>query len=399
MQQVAGHLQEKKGYFYAVLSFKDVTNKRKTKWIATGLPVKGNKKKAEAALAEIRRTFKVPTAPTDASSMADMLFADYMIYWLGIIKQSVTLNTIAGYNTNIKRIIAPYFRELNVSLGDLQPKHIQDFYSERLKVVKPNSVIRYHANIRKALEYAVKMDYIAVNPIHKVEKPKKNSYIGNFYSVEEVERLFEVSKGTYLEVPVLLGAFYGFRRSEVIGLRWKAIDFEQNTITVNHTITVAEIDGERFIVPEDRAKNKSSLRTMPLVLPVKEKLLALKEQQKLYQKKFKGSYNKEYLDYICVDEIGNLIMPNYITSAFPTLLRKHDLRRIRFHDLRHPYVKLKLKFLLTQHYRCISAKVLNFPLNFKPVVGVNIHLVYKHICECLCQGVFLFHCFCCLQSF
>ena len=79
MQQVAGHLQEKKGYFYAVLSFKDVTNKRKTKWIATGLPVKGNKKKAEAALAEIRRTFKVPTAPTDASSMADMLFADYMI--------------------------------------------------------------------------------------------------------------------------------------------------------------------------------------------------------------------------------------------------------------------------------------------------------------------------------
>lgn len=339
MQQVAGHLQEKKGYFYAVLSFKDVTNKRKTKWIATGLPVKGNKKKAEAALAEIRRTFKVPTAPTDASSMADMLFADYMIYWLGIIKQSVTLNTIAGYNTNIKRIIAPYFRELNVSLGDLQPKHIQDFYSERLKVVKPNSVIRYHANIRKALEYAVKMDYIAVNPIHKVEKPKKNSYIGNFYSVEEVERLFEVSKGTYLEVPVLLGAFYGFRRSEVIGLRWKAIDFEQNTITVNHTITVAEIDGERFIVPEDRAKNKSSLRTMPLVLPVKEKLLALKEQQKLYQKKFKGSYNKEYLDYICVDEIGNLIMPNYITSAFPTLLRKHDLRRIRFHDLRHPYVK------------------------------------------------------------
>lgn len=275
--------------------------------------------------------------------MADMLFADYMIYWLGIIKQSVTLNTIAGYNTNIKRIIAPYFRELNVSLGDLQPKHIQDFYSERLKVVKPNSVIRYHANIRKALEYAVKMDYIAVNPIHKVEKPKKNSYIGNFYSVEEVERLFEVSKGTYLEVPVLLGAFYGFRRSEVIGLRWKAIDFEQNTITVNHTITVAEIDGERFIVPEDRAKNKSSLRTMPLVLPVKEKLLALKEQQKLYQKKFKGSYNKEYLDYICVDEIGNLIMPNYITSAFPTLLRKHDLRRIRFHDLRHTCASLLLK--------------------------------------------------------
>lgn len=201
----------------------------------------------------------------------------------------------------------------------------------------------FSTTINSLLEYAVKMNYIAVNPIHKVEKPKKNSYIGSFYSVEEVERLFEASKGTYLEVPVLLGAFYGFRRSEVVGLRWTAIDFEQNTITVNHTVTAAKIDGEKYIVPEDRAKNKSSLRTMPLVLPVKERLLALREQQKLYQKKFKGSYNKEYLDYICVDEIGNLIMPNYITSAFPTLLKKHNLRRIRFHDLRHTCASLLLK--------------------------------------------------------
>lgn len=47
---IAGHLQEKKGYFYAVLNYKDERNKRKTKWIATGLPVKGNKKRADAFL-------------------------------------------------------------------------------------------------------------------------------------------------------------------------------------------------------------------------------------------------------------------------------------------------------------------------------------------------------------
>ena len=102
---------------------------------------------------------------------------------------------------------------------------------------------------------------------------------------------------------------------------------------------------------------------------------------------------------VVVDELGGLILPDYITPAWKRLLEKNTMRVIRFHDLRHPYVKLKLQFLLTQHYRCIGAKVLDFPLNFKPVVGVNIHLVYKHICECLCQGFFLFHCFCCLQSF
>lgn len=134
-------------------------------------------------------------------------------------------------------------------------------------------------------------------------------------------------------------------------------------------------------------------------LNIKKRLLEIKAQQEAYQKKFKRSYSKEWAGYIMVDELGGLILPNYITSAFKHLLKKNELRVIRYHDLRHPYVKLKLKFLLTQHYRCIGTKVLDFPLNFKPVVGVNIHLVYKHICECLCQGVFLFHCFCYLQVF
>ena len=251
-------------------------------------------------MAEIRRTFVIPSSvketdtmdTTDASKMKNMLFADFMIHWLDVIKPNVTLNTFSGYNMNVKKIIAPYFREKGVTLGNLQPADIQKFYSERLKVVKANSVQKYHANIRKALTYAVKMDYIQVNPIFKVEKPKKNAFIGSFYSVEEIEKLFEAAKGTYLEIPVLLGAFYGFRRSEIVGLRWKMIDFDEDTITINHTITVATIDGERHIMAEDRAKTKSSLRTLPLVAPVKEKLIALKEQQDFYRKKSKNLITK-----------------------------------------------------------------------------------------------------------
>lgn len=53
---VAGHLQEKKGYFYMFLSYNDATGKRKTKWFPTQLPVKGNKKKAEKLLMETRKT-------------------------------------------------------------------------------------------------------------------------------------------------------------------------------------------------------------------------------------------------------------------------------------------------------------------------------------------------------
>jgi hypothetical protein len=54
---VAGHLQEKNGYFYAVFSYKDAQGKRKTKWIPTGYLIRGNKKKAEAFLMEQRQTY------------------------------------------------------------------------------------------------------------------------------------------------------------------------------------------------------------------------------------------------------------------------------------------------------------------------------------------------------
>ena len=132
MQQVAGHLQEKKGYYYVVLNYKDANGKRKSKWISTKLPVKGNKKKAEAFLAESRRTFTVPVNANETdeadtvntNKMKDMLFADYMIYWLNVIKPGVTLNTFSGYNMNVKRIIAPYFREKGITLGNLQPADI-----------------------------------------------------------------------------------------------------------------------------------------------------------------------------------------------------------------------------------------------------------------------------------
>ena len=243
------------------------------------------------------------------------------------------------------------------------------------------------------------MGYIKENPIEEVDKPEKNQFIGKFYNADELSKVIELTKGTQLEVPVLMGGFYGLRRSEIVGLRWSVFDFENDVFYINHTVTTPRIDGKLKIVAKDRAKTKSSLRALPLDAGVKKRLLEIKERQEAYQRKFKRSYSKEWAGYVMVDELGGLILPNYITSAFKHLLKKNELREIRFHDLRHPYVKLKLKFLLTQHYRCIGTKVLDFPLNFKPVVGVNIHLVYKHICEFLCQGVFLFHCFCCLQSF
>lgn len=50
----------------------------------------------------------------------------------------------------------------------------------------------------------------------------------------------------------------------------------------------------------------------------------------------------EYLEYICVDEMGNLIKPSYVTYCFSRILRDNNLCRIRFHDLRHSCASLLL---------------------------------------------------------
>ena len=93
---VAGHLREKSGYYYAVLNYTDSLGKRKTKWISTGLTVKGHKKRAEAILMDARRNFN-PEGPKVMNG--DILFADYMEKWLDIIKSSVAVPTFASYST------------------------------------------------------------------------------------------------------------------------------------------------------------------------------------------------------------------------------------------------------------------------------------------------------------
>lgn len=139
--------------------------------------------------------------------------------------------------------------------------------------------IHYHANIHKALKHAVKMELIPYNPSDKVERPKKENFTGNFYSEEEVQKLFEAFAGDECELCVHIAAFYGLRRSEVIGLKWDAVDFENKTITIKHKVTEALNDkGKYELVIEDKLKNQSSHRTMPLIPHIEAMLLEGKKK-------------------------------------------------------------------------------------------------------------------------
>jgi len=206
------------------------------------------------------------------------------------------------------------------------------------------TVRRHHANIRKALQHAVKMDLISSNPADKVEKPKQQPFIAGFYNDDELNLLFKKVKGSKLELPIIVAAFYGLRRSEVLGLKWNAIDFKKKTLTIRHTIAkVMDDNGNTRLLQKDRTKNKSSFRTLPLIPQVEDLLLRKQDQDQEYRRACRSAYSKKYTDYIFVDELGMLLNPDYLTAGFPHLLEKHGLRKIRLHDLRHSCASLLLK--------------------------------------------------------
>ena len=333
----AGHLQEKNGYYYIVLSYcEKETGKRCQPWIPTGLPVKGNKKKAEKMLIETRLNFEIPKSKVyDGNFSPDMLFSDFMKVWFEIEKHSIKRSTVGGYQYNIDTVIVPYFKKTGLTLGKLKASHIQAFYLEKLKTVKPATVKKFHANIHKALKYAVKMDLIPSNEADKVDLPKIEKPKAKYFKAEEAARFLEATKNHKLSLAFQMCMFYGLRKSELVGLKWDAIDFERNSITICHTVIETVVDGKSELIFQDTTKTKSSYRTLPLIPEIKEKLLLLREQQEKNKKLCGKCYIQDYKGYVFVDPMGALYTPRYITDNYKRALKENGFDYVNFHGLRH----------------------------------------------------------------
>lgn len=106
-----------------------------------------------------------------------------------------------------------------------------------------------------------------------MDRPRKNQFHGSIYTAQQVKTLLDESAQDEIFLPVFLSAYYGLRRSEVLGLRWSAVDFEQKTIEINHKLVTCREDGKTITVGEDELKTKSSHRVLPLIPQVEQVLL------------------------------------------------------------------------------------------------------------------------------
>lgn len=355
---ITGSVQINKGYYFIVFNMYNEYGKRKPEWHSTGLKVDNNERKnnqirkqAEKILneelirvnAENSFSNKMNTIAKN-SKYSNMLFSDYMLEWLENIKPKIVQSTYIGYEQVVKGRLCPYFKSKKIKLIDLRPKDIQDFinylYKQRLK---GSTIAHYTSNMNNALKEAVIAEIIPSNPMDRIESVKKEVYIPEFYTDDELIELIEVIKTQKLELPLTLGIIYGLRREEILGLTWNAIDFKNKSITIRKTVGRGKYDGVTQFLIKDIPKNKSSYRTLPMFDFIADLLKKYKEKYKLNEKIFGNTYITDYKDFICLMDNGELVKPDYVDRTFSRILKENGFRHIRLHDLRHSCATLLLR--------------------------------------------------------
>lgn len=350
----------KRDKYHVVFDYRDKDNKRHRKWMGTGLPEGCTKKELNSRINELVEEFyksvldgsvfeKKYAEPEPLISNGTTLstgydFTDFLIFWLETYKPSIAEVTYICYRKNIV-ITVNYFNKKfpNLKLTDLKALHLQQFYNDKYaEGLTANTIKHYHANIHKALSYAVKMDLVPSNVSEKTERPKLDKFEASFYNKEELQDMFKAFKADRLELVVNLAAYYGLRRSEIIGLKWNAIDFDLNTITIKEKAYSVREKGHTITKFHKNLKTRASYRTLPLIPVIREMLLKKKDHVEHYSQVAGKDYNHKYDEYVCTDYLGNIISPEYVSQHFKDKLVSAGLRRIRFHDLRHSCASLLL---------------------------------------------------------
>lgn len=344
---------------------------------------KSNKTMAEEMLIDFERKWSKFYLEKYLNKKTEITFNEYLWEWLERKKGHIVYRTYEGYKTIIRRI-DKYFSAKNILLEELSVRDLRNFYeycNKNLKISN-NTIIKEHKLIKSALECARKEELISKNPADYIDSFRKEDTEKIFLKEEKMEKIIQAIGDNKISTPAFLASKYGFRRGEAVGLRWSDIDFENNTITVcNSVVDVENMDknakNKKMQVNRQKLKTKSSFRILPLLMEVKDYLLNLKIKQEENRKRFKTSYNNEYLDNICVDQLGNLVKLDYVTKKFKNIVTKLKYEKVTFHTLRHSVATLL-------HKRGFSVKVIQYWLghsNISTTLDTYTHLSLEDLSD------------------
>lgn len=325
---ITGRLVDVNGNYYAILNLKHPDGKRLQKRFNLELPVANNKRRAQEKLHDLCMQYTRKQWVEQNSK--NVVLMDFIQAWIEQRKPEISPSTYRSYKHIADRYMHNYFYDLPIYQVSFW--NIEDYYGYLLYSGLSSTTVQHHHGLLKTVFHeAHRRGIISEDPMEFVKRPKREQPKVSYYTLEEAQRLIEEVRGTKLELPVTLSLTYGFRRSEVLGLRWGDIDFQECRIFACHTIVEGLEDGKRILIGRDIMKTAGSRRTLPLFEPI---TTMLKEE---------WEHKKELNPiFVCSDRKGQMMKPDVLTHDFKKFLEEHGLRHIRYQDLRHSCASLML---------------------------------------------------------
>lgn len=346
--EVKAELRELKNVYIMRFRWYEPDNtKRQEKMFSTHLSaVKENRIKAEQLMWDKRKEFEeevnIDYIPHKKENTEFVVFIQR---WIRLLKKTYSLeeNTIQGYESKVRTYIVPYFRDKGLNVQTITTADIEDFYYYLYtkKRLSANTINKTHYCINKAFVDACRQGIIERNPAQYARRPKTQRYIAETLSLEEWNQLRNIFKEDVIEVPVMLSAYLGLSRSEVLGLQWHNIDLKNKILTIRSK--VVSVKGNSTLQKE-MVKRQSRFRK----ICIPDELCTFLKKWKRKQNKNRSIYKECYIDtingkkndFVCTWDDGKLIKPDYVTDHFKKVIEKSDIKTVRFHDLRHTIATL-----------------------------------------------------------
>jgi integrase len=249
--------------------------------------------------------------------------AQFLERWLADVASLTTKpSTLKTYSTRVHCYLIPHLG--SIQLGKLTAQHVQDMVGkmQAKSQPKPLSPRTIHCTVEvlgQALNYAIKADLLMRNVTKAVTLPRLNEPERNVLSFEEAYHFLSVvdahpiarERAALYHLAIILG----IRQGELLGLEWSDIDFSQRTLTIKGDL-----------------KTDAAHRTLPL----SENLIRVLRQRQHYQMEQQLAATRWHRsDLVFTTQYGTRIDPNNIRLQFARLLKKAELPKMRFHELRH----------------------------------------------------------------
>ena len=320
-----GHIEprkNKKGVvsYQLVVELESADGKRNRRYKT----VKGTKKQAQEALRKFQNELETGYTVNPSS----MKLSEWMWQWLDQYLPNIEATTRSGYKDKIENQINPYLG--NIQLKALTPNTIQKWVNKLHNELgkSPKTIRNAFLNLNAAMEKAVVTQMISNNPCKGVELPKNQKYKAQIYTKQEIIQLLALAEDTDMYIPLLLVCYVGFRRGELLALKWEHIDFDKSIIHIQSNTVIAE--GK---VNTKAPKSAAGTRDVTVGANILAELKRARAQYNTNKLAMGAGFTDSGL-VVCQPN-GKPFRPESMTQKWERFVAKHGLKPIRFHDLRH----------------------------------------------------------------